>query len=89
MIITSNEIYKIKSDNVLKRRMKAIGMTFILVWIFLFLILVPVYGDTIFEIIKETAKNQTLVDIIYRIYQIIKYPISIVVVYLNIKVRLY
>ena len=85
MIITSNEIYKIKSDNVLKRRMKAIGMTFILVWIFLFLILVPVYGDTIFEIIKETAKNQTLVDIIYRIYQIIKYPISIVVVYLNIK----
>ena len=85
MIITSNEIYKIKSDNVLKRRVKAIGMTVVLVSIFLFLILVPVCGDTIFSIIKETSPNQTFVDIIYRIYQIIKYPISILVVYLNIK----
>ena len=85
MIITSNEIYKIKSDNVLKRRVKAIGMTVILVGIFLFLILVPVCGDTIFGIIKETSNNQTLINILYRIYQIIKYPISILVVYLNIK----
>ena len=75
MIITSNEIYKIKSDNVLKRRLKAVGMTSILLGIFLFLILVPVCGDTIFGIIKETSNNQTLVNVIYRIYQIIKYPI--------------
>lgn len=85
MIITSNEIYKIKSDNILKRRLKAIGMTSILLGIFLFLILVPVCGDTIFEIIKETSNNQGLVDFIYRVYQIIKYPVSIIVVYLNIK----
>ena len=85
MIITSNEIYKIKSDNIIKRRLKAIGMTFIMVGIFLFLILVPVYGDTIFSIIRETSSNQTIVNFIYRIYQIIKYPISILVVYLNIK----
>ena len=85
MIITSNEIYKIKSDNVIRRRLKAIGMTFILVGIFLFLILVPVYGDTIIGIIRKTSANQTFVNIIYRIYQIIKYPISILVVYLNIK----
>lgn len=86
MIITSNEIYKIKSDNILKRRLKAIGMTSILLGIFLFLILVPVCGDTIFEIIKETSNNQSIIDFIYRIYQVIKYPISIIVVFLNIKV---
>ncbi len=85
MIITSNEIYKIKSDNILRRRLKAIGMTFILVGIFLFLILVPVCGDTIFEIIKETSNNQGITNFIYRVYQIVKYPISIIVVYLNIK----
>lgn len=85
MIITSNEIYKIKSDNVIKRRLKAIGMTSILVGIFLFLILVPVYGDSIFEMIKETSKDQSFINILYRVYQIIKYPISILVVYLNIK----
>ena len=85
MIITSNEIYKINSDNVIKRRLKAIGMTSILVGIFLFLILVPVCGDMIFNIIKETTDNKVIIDIIYRIYQILKYPISILVVYLNIK----
>lgn len=85
MIITSNEIYKIKSDNVVKRRLKAVGMTFILVGIFLFLILVPVCGDTIFGLLKETSKNQVFIDILYRIYQIIKYPLSILVVYFNIK----
>ena len=85
MIITSNEIYKIKSDNVLKRRLKAIGMTFILLGIFIFLILVPVYGDTIFTIIQQNSHNQTLTTFIYRVYQIIKYPISIIVIFLNIK----
>ncbi len=85
MIITSNEIYKIKSDNMLKRRLKAIGMTFILVGIFLFLILVPVCGDTIFDIIKETSNDEGLINFIYGIYQVVKYPISMVVIYLNIK----
>lgn len=86
MIITSNEIYKVKPGNILERRLKAIGMTLLLLGVFLFLILVPVCGDTFFEIIKETSNNQGLVDFIYRVYQIIKYPISILVVYLNIKV---
>ena len=85
MIITSNEIYKIKSDNILKRRLKAIGMTSILLGIFLFLILVPVCGDTIFAIIKEESNNQGLINFIYRVYQVIKYPLSILVVYFNIK----
>jgi len=85
MIITSNEIYKIKSDNVIKRRLKAVGMTFILVGIFLFLILVPVCGDTIFGLLRETSKNQSFIDFLYHIYQIIKYPLSILVVYFNIK----
>ena len=85
MIIASNEIYKIKSDNVLKRRLKAIGMTSILLGIFLFIILVPVYGDTIFTIIHQNSKNQALTTFIYRVYQIIKYPITIIVIYLNIK----
>lgn len=85
MIITSNEIYKIESNNILKRRIKAIGMTSILLGIFLFLILVPVCGDTIFKTIKQASNNQDFINFIYRIYQVIKYPLSILVVYFNIK----
>lgn len=85
MIITSNEIYKIKSDNLVKRRLKAIIMTFVLVGVLFFLMLVPVYGDSIFGLLKQFAKNQTAIDFIYRMYQVLKYPISIIVVYINIK----
>lgn len=85
IIITSNEIYKIKSDNVIKRRLKAIVMTFVLVGVLFFLMLVPVYGDSIVTMIREVSNNQTVGDVIYRIYQILKYPISILVVYANIK----
>jgi membrane protein len=85
MIITSNEIYKIKSDNFLKRRLKAIFMTIILVSVLLFIILIPVFGDTIFTLVKETSNNQSLANFLYGLYQILKYPLSIIIIYINIK----
>lgn len=85
MIITSNEIYRIKSDNILKRRLKAIGMTFILVGVLFFILLVPIYGDTIFDIARKISSNTILVDFLHEIYQIIKYPLSIAIIYFNIK----
>ncbi len=85
MIITSNEIYKIKSRDIVSRRIKAIMMTVVLVSLLLFLLVVPVFGNSIFGILKEYSKNQTAVDALYTVYKILKYPISIVLVYLNIK----
>ena len=51
MINISNEIYKIEPKNYLKRRTKAIVMIFIMVGLFLFLLAVPVFGSTLFEIL--------------------------------------
>lgn len=85
MIITSNEIYKVKNNNVVKRRIKAIGMTFILVLLFLFLLLVPVFGDKIFEVVSYNIPNQQIVKISYTIYSLMQYPISIILIFYNIK----
>ena len=85
MIITSNEIYKIKPDSILKRRLKAIGMTFILVGLFFFLFIVPVCGDSIFALLRYHVTDQTPINIIYKIYQFLKYPTIIIVIYLNIR----
>jgi membrane protein len=85
MIITSNEIYKIKPETVIKRRLKAIWMTFILVGLFLFLFIVPVCGDSIFAVIRYYVKDQTPINIIHQVYQLLKYPITILVLYFNIK----
>ncbi len=85
MINTSNEIYKVEPRNIISRRFKAIVMTFILVGLFLFLILVPVFGNTLFRIIKEATGNSTLSSIIEEMLIILKYPLVLVVLFLNIK----
>ena len=85
MINTSNEIYKVEPRNIISRRIKAIVMTFILVGLFLFLILVPVFGNTIFNVLKEVTGNSTIVNVIEEMLVILKYPIILVILFLNIK----
>ena len=85
MIITSNEIYKIECSKVLKRRIKAILMTFILVLLVVFLLIVPVYGDSILSLALTYTNEDPRVVLLGSIYQILKYPLSIVLIYLNIK----
>lgn len=85
MIITSNEIYKIECDQVLKRRVKAILMTFILVSLLIFLLIVPVYGDSILALALEYTNHDPRAVVIGGIYQTLKYPLSIALIYLNIK----
>lgn len=85
MIITSNEIYKIKPKDYISRRIKAIWMTFVMMGLFFILFLVPIFGDFIFEIIKNNLSNETIIHILYYVYQFIKYPILIIVLHFNIK----
>lgn len=85
MINTSNEIYKFKPNNAIRRRVKAIVMTFILVGLFLFLIAVPVFGSTIFDIIKQVTGSTTLVIVLQNILHILKYPIILLILFFNIE----
>lgn len=85
IINASNEIYKIKPKSFFRRRTKAIIMTFLLLTLLTFLLLVPVFGDTIFNVIKEQIINEKATRFIYNIYQLAKYPISLIIIYYNIK----
>lgn len=85
MIITSNEIYKVEYDHIIKRRIKAIGMTFILVLLFLFLLIVPVFGDLIFSILTSSSTNAQAVDFAHTIYKLMQYPVTIILIFFNIK----
>lgn len=85
MIITSNQIYKVKDNHVIHRRIKAIGMTFILVLLFLFLLVVPVFGDKIFQLLTSSFHNELGVKIAYNLYQLMQYPVTILLIFFNIK----
>ena len=85
MINISNEIYKVKPKNIISRRLKALAMIAILIGVFLFLIIVPIFGNTILEIILEVTNNTNIVLIISNILTILKYPIIIIILFINIK----
>lgn len=85
MIITSNEIYKVKTSGIISRRIKAICMTLILVILLLFLLIVPVFGDTIFKIISMFIKNNEIVDFSYNIYNLLQFPLTVIIIFYNIK----
>ena len=85
MINASNEIYKVQPNNVVSRRLKAITMTFVLVGIFIFLIIVPIFGNNIFDILKELTKDSIVVSIAREMLSILKYPLILIVIFINIK----
>ena len=85
MIITSNEIYKVNGSSIIRRRIKAIAMTIILVLVLLFLLIVPVYGDSIFNFITSDISNIEAVNFARNIYHIIQYPFALILVFFNIK----
>ena len=75
MINVSNEIYKFNPKNMINRRLKAIVMTFIIVGLFLFLIIVPVFGSTLYNIVKELSGSNTIITVIQEMLVLLKYPI--------------
>ncbi len=85
MINVSNEIYKVNPKNMISRRLKAIVMTFIIVGLFLFLLMVPVFGSTLSRIVKEVSGNGTVISVIQEMLAILKYPIILLILFFNIK----
>ena len=85
MINISNEIYKLKPRDVISRRLKAILMIFIMVGLFLFLILVPIFGSTLFEIIRVSTGNGETITFFQKMLIIFKYPFILTVLYVIMK----
>lgn len=85
MINTSNEIYKVEPDNIITRRLKAVLMILILVSLLMFLILVPIFGTTLFNIIIEVTGEGIIASIIQEMLVILKYPVILIVIFINIK----
>lgn len=86
MIITSNSIYKIKNKNYIFNRIKAFIMMIVLISIFLFLLLVPTFGNIIFKIIGTIITNTNITNhISYLAFKVFKYPITFLIVFAAVK----
>lgn len=85
MIISSNILYKVEDKDFLTRRIKAILMSVILVILFLFVLIVPAFGDKIINLIIRIINNNRVGKVISLVYNILKYPTSLLIIYFFIK----
>lgn len=86
MIIASNSIYKVEDGNYISGRLKAFFMTLVLVLLLLFVLLVPAFGDSIISFITGLMKNNSkMISMVEGVYQLLKYPLSAVLIYYPIK----
>lgn len=86
IIVTSNTIYGIKNSSFIKRRIKAFVMTTFIIFLFLFLLIVPVFGNKIIELINYVNLNSAITNNIILIFKIVRGPITWLVMFMFIKI---
>lgn len=86
VIITSNTIYGIEESGWIKRRLKAILMSLIFGLVIIFLLLVPIFGNKIMDLILMVNLNSQVSDVIYKVFNYLQNPILIILLFVLIKI---
>lgn len=86
IIVTSNTIYGEQQEGFLKRRLKAIIMTFFLVLLFIFMLIVPVFGSKIVELFQYVNLNDTVTNNVSMIFGYLQSPLFWLIMYSFIKI---
>ena len=85
MIVTSNAIYGIKDSGFFKRRLKAFIMTVFLIILFIFMLIVPIFGQKIVELIRYVNLNPRITENITNVFRFMKGPFSWLIIFFFIK----
>ena len=85
IINTSNTLYKIRKRDYLKDRISSIILLFIVIILFVFLLVVPIFGDGIIKLMTNAKLLSNYAKDAMVVFNIIKWPISLLIIYLNIK----
>lgn len=86
VIIASNEIYKLDNSPFLNRMLKALLITLIMLVLLAFMLVVPLFGNSILKIILSFGtifkEKETIITLIFNIGKI---PVSLLVMYILVK----
>ena len=85
IISTSDALYKIQEKNEIKKRISAIIILFIIITLFVFMLVIPIFGENILEIMHKAKIFENYIDEIISIFNIFKWPVTLIIIYFNIK----
>lgn len=86
IIVASNTIYGIKDSGFAKRRLKALIMQLIIVLLFLFILIVPLLGDSIINLLHYFNLDASTTSHVINILNFLKGPFSWIVIFMFIKI---
>ncbi len=86
IIITSNELYGIKSNDYIKDRIKALFMIILLMFLFVFIFIVLAYGNIIMNEILKLNLFSNIIGKIYLLFMLLKWPIGFILIFWILKI---
>ena len=85
IVNASNNLYKIDSYSKINDRLRSFTILVIMIVMLMFLILVPMLGDKIIEVIIGYISSDNMIDIIILMYNALKWPITLLLMFFAIK----
>lgn len=85
IITASDTIYKTDNKDYIKKRVSSVVIISIIIILLLFLLIVPVFGENIINLMHKAKLLEYYIGEITIIYNIIKWPLTLVFLYFNIK----
>lgn len=85
IIVSSNTLYGINHSSYLRRRIKALFITILLVMLFVFTLVVLAFGNSILKFVLDLNFFGTFGDKIYYLFLLLKWPIAIIFIYVVMK----
>lgn len=86
IIVASNTIYGYDNNSWIKRRLKAVGISFLIVVLLIFMLIVPVFGNTIINLVKEVNLHPGITNRIIAIFDLLIGPISWLIIFAIIRI---
>ncbi len=85
LIIASDELFDIPSDNYVKRRVKAFFMIILLMALFIFTVLVLAYGNVLARLIINQSIFDNVSDKLYFFFVLLKWPVALILIFFAVK----
>lgn len=86
IIVTSNSLYHFEDTSFIKRKIKSMVMTFILVSMVVFLLLVPTFGNKVVLILGQLNASNNIIRTVDFIFSLTRGPLAWLLVFFLIKI---
>lgn len=86
IIVTSNSLYHFEDTSFIKRKIKSMVMTFILVSMVVFLLLVPTFGNKVVLILGQLNASNNIIRTVDFIFSLTRGPLAWLLIFFLIKI---